>query len=162
MNEHNNANPLAPFNINFLKHYSSIFNLRQEIIDELKNTFIKWVEHSYGFKYYQDNFEIGDLDKFDEFVKNLKVSYLGIEDFLYDNMGDNFYENYISFKLDENSNIKLYNRETSPAILHFVTFYIKPCMIVKPTKYIKKKNSNDIKISAHKCSIYLSSFFRKT
>ena len=140
-----------------------LFNLRKEIKDILIDEFKKWVKNGdNGFKMIQSAFELKDINFVNDFIKILNEhnnnNNISIEEFLYENASDSFYENYISFKL-VSGNLKLYNRETSTILNTFVNQLLKPCMVIKPTKYIV--DTTDTKISVVSARSYLDGFIKK-
>ena len=144
-----------------------IFNVRQEIKNKLIKEFTKWVNSDKGFKLIKENFELNPSNSSNltqkEFVEGLIYTLQNekeyLEEFLFKNANDKFYENYISVK-EYNGNLKLFNRETSKALDEFVNFYIKPCMVMKPTKFITD-NMNDFLDFNDNCKKYLKSFLDK-
>ena len=162
---------------------TKIFDLRKDVKQKLIKEFTDWVKSENGFKYIQTNFEItvtskksqvdfiiefGDLmnqasNKFENFIKQDKVKYSGIttiEEYLIKNVDHKFFENYISFRC-KYGNLKLYNRETSVPVKSLTRLYLKPCMIVKPTKYIMDKDYGYIKMHHKNCYSYLNSFINE-
>ena len=100
-----------------------IFNVRQEIKNKLIKEFTKWVNSDKGFKLIKENFELNPSNSSNltqkEFVEGLIYTLQNekeyLEEFLFKNANDKFYENYISVK-EYNGNLKLFNRETSKAL----------------------------------------------
>lgn len=143
---------------------SKLFSLRYEIKNTLIDEFVKWVGDSIsGFQVFK-SFELSpkngnQIEFVEKFINELKTNKENIESFLWDNANDNFYKNYISFNL-VNDNIKLFNRETSTDLNTFITFYLKPCMVIKPTKYIFDSFDVDIKFNGRERT-YLNGFLTK-
>lgn len=145
-----------------------LFSLRKEITDTLKKEFIEWANSNDGFGYYQSQFEIQPINGssyntpqsiIDEISRMLKSNNgkCTVVKFLMENVSDEFFNNYISFKTYE-GNLKLFNRETSTAVKMFTKFLLKPCMVIKPTKYIFNNYSNDIVCFN---SLYIDGFIKK-
>ena len=148
-----------------------LFKLRQEIKDSLITEFEKWVDDStYGFKVIQENFELKfqpyknenfeNQYKFVErLVNELKKNGERIEYFLWKHATDDFFKNYISLK-ECDGNIKLYNRETSSALSAISKLILKPCMVIKPTKYIDNILHKEVGTHGNG-SAYLRAFLNK-
>lgn len=142
---------------------NSVFELRQDVKNYLILEFKKWVDNE--FKFYQEQFEIkpsigeSTADFVKQLIQQIKSDKKNIVKYLYDNVSDTFFENYISFK-ESNGNLKLFNRETSVAVKMLTNFYIQPCMVIKPTKYVSNKNVNYVAIGDD-YEKYINSFITK-
>lgn len=145
-------------------------NIRQEIKDVLIKEFEDWVGNdSYGFKMFKSNFELKPKSGIDlsqkKFVEllinelNKNENEKNVELFLYHNADDSVFANYISFKVNEGK-LKLFNRETSSAMSKFTNFYLKPYMVIKPTKYIHNDNLDRVTIEGDPYT-YLNAFLSK-
>ena len=142
---------------------SDLFELRQEIKDTLIEEFKKWVDDGVGcgFKKIQENFELPNVEFLNNLINEIKKPSRdrNIELFLFKNANEKFYENYISFK-ESAGKLKLYNRETSSAVQAFAKAILKPCMVIKPTRYIFESNTNII-YAGSKIKGYIDSFLSK-
>ena len=148
-----------------------LFNLRQEIKDVLINEFDNWVSDStFGFKVIQENFELyskpyknfvseNQIEFVENLIKELKNNGDNIEHYLWKYASDEFFKNYISIK-ECDGNLKLFNRETSSALSAITKLILKPCMVIKPTKYINNKITKTIGTNGNG-KAYLKSFLTK-
>ena len=126
-------------------------NLRHEIIETLINEFKNWVDNSDdGFGYIQSQFELSQRNGSQiGFIYNILSILNGkkresFDEYLYYNANDNLYRNYLTLYPYNDSKLKLYNREDSEAVSKLTDFYVKPCLIVFPTKYNSSNNTNDV------------------
>ena len=177
INENNGTDPLGSFihNDRRGKPYCSItytipndlFNLRQEIKNILIKEFVDWVKNSSsGFEFIRSNFELsscGGLTQY-EFVKKLieelSKNKKNVETFLFNYASDSFYANYLSVKLVQGK-LKLFNRETSTALNAFTKFFMKPCMVIKPTSFILSSDGKTSLPIYNKGKTYINSFIKK-
>ena len=174
----NNEDPfknIGEFNIdtnNFFKYDKKILALRKEIKDKLISKFKKWVSSKYGFTYFKSAFELNpikditQLELIVDFKKKIKGNSFyrynfNIEDYLYENFDNNFYNNYITF-IESGGNILLHTRENAEAVIKLTEFVMKPCMVVKPMpNFMFNKNNELFKISLGYCKDYLKSFLKE-
>ena len=156
------------------------YSYRKEVKTSLINYFKEWVDSSDGFKFIQSNFEIyntkgknvidfideikkyfGNEDNFGRFNRNVKGSeYYSFEDYIYQNINDDFYKNYISLKYNKNG-LRLFNRETSVANNIVTNLVLTPCTVVKPTKFIFDNSNKRIEVGKYVTHTYFVSFIKK-